>query len=216
MRYKCFLAKFLVFALCSHITWAMEVLDDTALADVDGQAGAYIDWELRLNHNVTGANKNKFDTTYCTSVNLQYCRLAISPNNRTAGGNKQWLVFKGIQGTIIFQNVKLEGTDLIYVGGSQVKAALKLTFDPEKPILLRNVGYDALAIETDTANTDAGRGYLNTDKYNTATHGAFDGTHPNISGIGRETGFTGLTMHGNLAVSGSINLFSCGVEHPRC
>lgn len=193
---------------------AMEVLDDTQLSEVNGQAGAYIDLELRLNHFGTGANKNTFDTTYCTSVNLKYCRLAISPNNRTSAGNKQWLVFKGIQGTIIIQNLKIEGADLLYAANTKVQPVLKFTFNPERPILFRNVGYDSLAIETDTAATDADRGYLIANTYPSAA--TFDGTHPRIAGIGREEGFTGLTMHGNLAVNGSINLFACTSTHPRC
>ena len=212
--------KIVAWVVCSLLSPAvcgMEPLDDADLQQVDGQAGAVISLDLRLNHFGTGANANRFDTSYCNSTNLQYCRLAVSFNNRElAGGLKQWLVFKGIQGTVLLQDISFEGRDLLVNNGTQIKAAIKLSFDFTKPIVIRNFGFDAIAVENDTANTDAGRGYLNTDRYAIGQPrvGLFDATHSTLAGTGRETGFAGLNVHGNLATSGSVSIFSCAP--PRC
>lgn len=206
-----------VFALSSARVLSMEPLDDLGLQQINGQAGAVVSLDLRLNHVSTGANANRFDTTLCSSANLQYCRIALSFNNRElAGGLKQWLVFKGTQGTIRIQDVTFQGADLLINNNSKVKAAIELGFDRTRPIAIRNFGFDAIAVETDTANTDAGRGYLNTDRYATGQPrvGLFDATHSTLAGTGRETGFAGLTVHGNMAMNGVINVFSCAP--PRC
>ncbi|MCT6833873.1 MAG: hypothetical protein M3039_07730, partial [Acinetobacter baumannii] len=42
----------------------------------------------------------------------------------------------------------------------------------------------------------------------TATPSAYD--------YGRETGFMGLMMNGNLAIQGKVMVFSCDGSHPRC
>ena len=179
---------------------AMEPLADKDLQAVDGQAGADLSLELKLNHDSS-------DNFFCVNNDLQYCRLAISPNNRnddgtvtgSATGKKLWLVFKGLQGTINIQYAGLDGVDLPGIG--KTKAGLALTFDAARPILIRNYGYNALSIETDSvANEGAGNvpGYLKTSTYTTA---GFDN--------GRETGFTGLMMNGNLAFTGVVKIFSC-------
>lgn len=207
-------------------------------------------------------DKFEFDTTTC--ADLRYCRLALSYNNRyhdgsyidrngviynAAGtvitaaahaGRKQWLVFKGMQGTIQIQDMQLDGADLLYrddANVQQIKAALQLTFDAAKPIKIRNFGFNALAVETDTQrekNADGTVNLSNTPGYlamgsggagiYTYTNGLYDysgGGLPAGYGVnsfdhGRETGFTGLMMNGNLALQGTLKVFSCDGSMKRC
>ena len=136
-------------------------------------------------------------------------------------GKKQWVVFKGMQGTIHIQNMQIDGADLLYRDDSnaeQIKAALQLTFDAAHPIRIRNFGFSAVSIEVDTvANVGAGNvpGYLNADKYG-ATAGINIKVPTSVYDQGRETGFTGLSMNGNLALQGTLKVFSCSADMPRC
>ena len=194
----------------SHIAVAdMQVMSEEELQSIDGQSGADISLEMRLNQKPDYT----FDDTVCTSAKIQYCRFATSLNNRSKStGEKLWLVFKQVQGTIKFQEIKLDAVDLTpYVGDNSAtvqKAAIQLGFDSTKPILIRNFGYQSLAIESDTVpNEGAGNlpGYLATGTYATA---GFDN--------GREVGFTGLNINGNLALKATLKIFSCDANHPRC
>ena len=145
----------LVALLCSGLTQAeMQVLSEDELQLVDGQGGADISLEMRLNHDTSA------QITGC--ADYEYCRFALNINNRSnALGMKQWLVFKQVQGTIIFQEIKLDATDLTaYIGkdvATVVKPAITLSFDATKPILIRNLGYQSLAIETDTVANEGAR-----------------------------------------------------------
>ena len=136
----------------------LQTLDNQQLQQVEGQAGATINWTLSLNQTSPGVS----DTTTCSD--LRFCRFAVSSNNRyddgsyvsndgtihkkngdvtTATGRKQWLVFKGLQGTIQIQNMDISGDDLKYTADStdeKIKAALKVSFKKEYPILIRNLG----------------------------------------------------------------------------
>lgn len=215
----------------------LQTLDNQQLQQVEGQAGATINWTLSLNQTSPGV----FDTTTCSD--LRFCRLGLSLNNRyddgsyvsndgtihkkngdvtTATGRKQWLVFKGLQGTIQIQNMDISGDDLKYTADNgtdeKIKAALKVSFKKEYPILIRNLGFDALSIETDTvANEGAGNvsGYFNADKYG-ATAGPDIKVTNSVYDQGRETGFTGITMNGNLALQGNLKVFSCDASMKRC
>ena len=215
----------------------LQTLDNQQLQQVEGQAGATINWTLSLNQTSPGV----FDTTTCSD--LRFCRFAVSSNNRyddgsyvsndgtihkkngdvtTATGRKQWLVFKGLQGTIQIQNMDISGDDLKYTADNgtdeKIKAALKVSFNKEYPILIRNLGFDALSIETDTvANEGAGNvsGYFNADKYG-ATAGPDIKVTNSVYDQGRETGFTGITMNGNLALQGNLKVFSCDASMKRC
>ena len=214
----------------------LQSLNNQQLQQVEGQAGATINWTLSLNQTSPGV----FDTTTCSD--LRFCRFAVSSNNRyddgsyvsndgtihkkngdvtTATGRKQWLVFKGLQGTIQIQNMDISGDDLKYTADStdeKIKAALKVSFKKEYPILIRNLGFDALSIETDTvANEGAGNvsGYFNADKYG-ATAGPDIKVTNSVYDQGRETGFTGITMNGNLALQGNLKVFSCDASMKRC
>ena len=214
----------------------LQTLDNQQLQQVEGQAGATINWTLSLNQTSPGV----FDTTTCSD--LRFCRFAVSSNNRyddgsyvsndgtihkkngdvtTATGRKQWLVFKGLQGTIQIQNMDISGDDLKYTADStdeKIKAALKVSFKKEYPILIRNLGFSALSIETDTvANEGAGNvsGYFNADKYG-ATAGPDIKVTNSVYDQGKETGFTGITMNGNLALQGNLKVFSCDASMKRC
>lgn len=231
--------------MCAAITHAeLQTLDNTQLQQVEGQASAAtINWTLSLNQTSPGV----FDAATCSD--LRFCRFAIASNNRydngsyidatgtirkpdgSAGtaadlGKKQWLVFKGVQGTIQLQNVQIDGADLVYKDKNltdQIKAALQITFSASDPIKIRNFGFDALSVQTDTvANEGAGNipGYLVPTTAGTGTYaynaGTFDGKHPVIANMGRETGFTGLVMNGNLAMQGTMKIFSCDQNMSRC
>ena len=215
----------------------LQSLNNQQLQQVEGQAGATINWTLSLNQTSPGV----FDTTTCSD--LRFCRFAVSSNNRyddgsyvsndgtihkkngdvtTATGRKQWLVFKGLQGTIQIQNMDISGDDLKYTADNgtdeKIKAALKVSFKKEYPILIRNLGFDALSIETDTvANEGAGNvsGYFNADKYG-ATAGPDIKVTTSVYDQGKETGFTGITMNGNLALQGNLKVFSCDASMKRC
>ena len=224
----------------------LQTLDNAQLQQVEGQASAAtIDWTLSLNQTSTGV----FDTTTCSD--LRFCRFAVSLNNRyhdgsyvtrdpitnietihdkngnviTATGRKQWIVFKGIQGSIQLQKVDIDGVDLLYRSDAentgvpdQIKAALQVSFKAANPIKIRNFGFNALSIETDTvANEGAGNvpGYLNADKYG-ATAGTNIKVTTSVYDQGRETGFMGMMMNGNLALQGNLKVFSCDGSMKRC
>ncbi len=244
-----------LFALCTVLFATSSFAELSGLSDVElqtttGQAGADLNLALSLNQsNITGgapsttllamydpARTPLFDTSLCLKNALEFCRLAIALNNRSvdASGNplgtnvgkKQWITFKGIQGTVNIPKLGIDGVDVAY--GNVTKAALMFSFDPKVPIQIRNLGFQSLAIENDadlnadatptpTSSNTSTRGYLNKGQY-TATDGAFDANNPNYTDVvGREKGFLGVNMNANLSMTGSIKMFSCaGGTHPRC
>lgn len=205
---------------------AMESLDDEGLAEVSGQAGADLTLKFTINHDAS-AN--------FVCADLRYCRLGMSLNNRyhdgtqdtyngsgdripSPTGRKQWLVFKGIQGTLNITELKFDGEDVTY-GASVVKGALKFGFTATKPIEIRNFGFQSLSIETDACaegnvgcsmNDTAG----NTPGYLTPAT-LYGGSGFDAS---REKGFLGLNVNTNLSLTGSVKMFSCSSAngHPRC
>lgn len=194
------------------------------------------------------------DKTANNNTGLGYCHLGLSVNKRFVSSrvqgantlwdvpesdptlanpaNRLWLVFKGIQGTINLQKMGLDGVDLVYkTDGTnsfdKIKPAMQFSFDASLPILIRNLGFNALSIEQDnftsyidatgkvvenvTGSTPAqDYGYLKATTYTSAT--APNSTYD----VGKETGFMGLKMNGNLALQGNIKMFSCDSSHPRC
>lgn len=223
MKLSALLSSILIYSTSAMA--ALEPMNNRQMQLIDGQAAAdrgaaTINWQLSLNQTSLGA----FDTATC--ANLEYCRFAIALNNRVDVNNKkQWLVFKGVQGSIRLQDIEMAGTDLIYAddGGTlQIKAALQLAFDESKPIQIRNVGFSALSIETDTvANEGTGNvpGYLAKGSGGTGVGVYSDGKYTNTANqfdLGRETGFTGMLMNGNLAVQGTLKVFSCDTSMKRC
>ena len=238
----------MLIGLMSSQLQALEPLSDVDLQSVEGQAGADLSLKLILNQNILtdaellNGTAPKFDN--CGTGNLEFCRLAISPNKRfmngaipsDTAGNRLWLVFKGIQGTMNIQKLSLDGADLIYTNDSSqptIKPAIQLGFDANMPIQIRNYGFSALSIEKDSfistqsdpnilaepAN-QTGFGYLNKGSYTataskTGTVGS-GATTANNYDTGREKGFMGLQMNGNMVLQGKIMMFSCDTSHPRC
>lgn len=250
--------------LSSYSFAGLESLDNHALANIDGQAGADLSLLLSLNHKQDPTNADNYVLNdLCTATaTFERCRLGIAFNNRynngeyigrdgkrynAAGteitgtnilGKKLWIVLKGIQGTINLQHMGLDGTDLTYANDTDgkivVKPAIQLSFDAAKPILIRNFGFNAISMETDThTDTDTANnkeGYWNKDSGGTGvrkyTNGKYDYSTPvPVNGMtyntnsfdhGRETGFLGMKMHGNLALQGTIKVFGCDGSHPRC
>lgn len=197
------------------------------MSTVTAQGGAEISWLLQLNQSpYLDAFKNNAPAFQCDNNNYEYCRLGIQIANRSVDGagnhvyddnvdaRKQWLVFKKIQGTINLQHLKLTGTDLDI--DTDKKPAIHLEYDPTRPILFRNVGYEALAIEQDNG-PDAGPGGSDTPGFLLPVT-TYDPTNApgSVFDHGREQGFTGLNINTNLVVNGSLNMFSCDASHPRC
>ncbi|MDR0236296.1 DUF6160 family protein [Acinetobacter sp.] len=240
-------------SLMSFQSIAMEALSDTDMQQVEGQAGADLSLKLVLNQinandsYYTTSNAYKFDNGVGgICANLEFCRLALSVNNRyvdaggaanSVSGNKLWVVFKGIQGTINIQKLGLDGADLVYkniANQPMIKPAFQLSFDAANPIQIRNFGFNSLSIEKDefTSKTNADGtvtenssgaaasqyGYLKANKYaaKPQTTGP-NGSTANNYDTGRETGFMGLQMNGNLALQGKIMMFSCDSSmNKRC
>lgn len=231
----------------------LQTLDNQALQAVEAQAGADLSLKLSLNHTSTyqfdDAVGGACDKTAMSNTGLGYCHLGISVNKRfvkeTALGNgnwsvpesdptstnparKLWLVFKGIQGTVNIQKLGLDGVDLVYKndsGTEKIKPAIQLSFDATLPILIRNLGYNALAIEMDnfTSYIDPTTKQVieNTSTATAQDYGYLKATtypsnHTSVYDQNKETGFMGLRMNGNLALQGNIKMFACDGSHPRC
>ena len=215
--------------MCASAYAGLKPLSNSDLQQVDGQAGADINLDLRLNQTTPGV----FDTTLCSAV--EFCRLGIAVNNRyddgtqdsydangnrvaSATGKKLWLVFKGVQGAINIQQMALDGADLKY--GNITKPAVQLGFNPLKPIQIRNLGFSALSVETDEQVNEGGMpGYLAMGSGGNGANAYSAGKYSdptNQFDFGRETGFTGLNINANLSVAGTIKIFSCDGSHPRC
>ena len=150
-----FASLFIVAFQFSHAE--LKPLANQELQAVEAQSAATINWSLSLNQTSPGVFANATGE-YCNGTDVKFCRLAMSFNNRTTSdGKKQWLVLKGIQGTIGLNNVDIDGVDLLYSSDSnmtgvpdQIKAALQLSIKETSPILIRNFGFNAMSIETDT------------------------------------------------------------------
>ena len=184
----------------------LKPLTNQELSQIEGQGGADLSLSLSLNQALPTGN-GLANTYQCANGVNQFCRLAVAFNNRQdEKGNLYWLVFKKIQGTLAIDKFQLDGTT-VTVDSNQYRSALKLTFLDAYPIQIRNFGFEALSIETDTGSSDAQKGYLNTNVPSNYT--GFD--------QGMERGFVGVNMNGNLALSGSVKVFSCnGSATSRC
>ena len=222
-----FASLFIVAFQFSHAE--LKPLANQELQAVEAQSAATINWSLSLNQTSPGVFANAAGE-YCNGTDVKFCRLAMSSNNRTTlDGKKQWLVLKGIQGTIGLNNVDIDGVDLLYSSDSnmtgvpdQIKAALQLSIKETSPILIRNFGFNAMSIETDTvANEGLGNipGYLAMGSGGTGVTAYANGVYTDTTNKfdqGRETGFTGMMMNGNLALQGTLKVFSCDASMKRC
>ena len=218
-----FASLFIVAFQFSHAE--LKPLANQELQAVEAQSAATINWSLSLNQTSPGVFANAAGE-YCNGTDVKFCRLAMSSNNRTTSdGKKQWLVLKGIQGTIGLNNVDIDVVDLLYkddANADQIKAALQLSIKETSPILIRNFGFNAMSIETDTvANEGSGNipGYLAMGSGGTGATAYADGVYTDTTNKfdqGRETGFTGMMMNGNLALQGTLKVFSCDASMKRC
>lgn len=208
----------------------LQELDSASLAEIQGQGGADLSLVMRLNQKLsddTAATTGTFnngstlanDSTKTTLQTLdcpdiRFCRLAVAFNNRAdASGNTQWLVFKGVQGYINIPKIGIDGVDVAV--GATTKTVLQLSFDETKPIQIRHLGFQSLSIETDSV---ARKGYLEMDSGGSGS-GAYSLGKYTAVGFdqGREVGFAGLDIHGNLSVQGKFQIFSCpGSATTRC
>lgn len=236
---KTFLVGTLYFT--SMISYAgLETLDSVQMMDVVGQGGADLNWTLSLNHiYATDLTKNNIsrvdadgnvieafyilDPAAC-GTSRQFCRLAIAPNNHVdASGNKKWLVFKGIQGTLQIDKFSIDGMTLINSAGKP-QTAMQISFYDDKPLKIRNLGFNTMSVETGNGSTE---GYANINDYQTYTQKVIDADGnltttqnavPNFD-KGAEKGFLGLNIHGNLHMNGNLKIFSyncSGVAGSRC
>lgn len=222
----------LIAGVLSTQSFALEALSDEALKEVEGQAGADFSIKLSLNQKLVNGNYLFDNGSGAVCEKVEFCRVAVSVNNRYVDANgvasstegyKLWLVMKGTQGTVNIQKIGLDGIDLAYKsdgGAEKIKAAMQLSFDPKLPIQIRNLGFDAISFGQDTFVSSATRegestnptdyGYLQVTRYDSsnAPKSAYD--------HGREKGFMGLQMNGNLAVQGKVAMFGCDSSHQRC
>ena len=139
-------------------------------------------------------------------------------------GRKLWVVFKGLQGTLNIQKLGLDAVDLEYLPktgtGTVIKPAMQFTFDSSKPIQIRNFGFNALE---GTSTNPQDYGFLKTGTFSAVpqstgvigTSSPITVTTANNYDTGREKGFIGLQMNGNLAIDGKVQIFACS-NHARC
>lgn len=227
-------------AILSHA--ALEALNHTQMTDTIGQGGADLNWTLSLNHvyatdltknNISrlDSNGNVIEAFYvldpaACGTTRQFCRLAIAPNNHVdENGNKKWLVFKGLQGTLQIDRFSVDGTTIINAA-DKPQTAMQISFYDDQPLKIRNLGFSTMSVETGTG-TGALEGYANVETYDTFTGLVYqaDGTSQSqvqdvpLFDKGTEKGFLGLNMHGNLHMNGNLKIFSyncSGAVGSRC
>ena len=223
--------------MCSPLTHAnLIALENHELTQATGQGGADLSWTLSLNHeyaeNLELSNISKFNGgTKPTEVYYRYskncadnnvlCRLAIAPNNHEDNnGNKKWLVFKQIQGTIQIDKFSIINHK------NDPQTAMQLKFYDDKPLKIRNLGFATMAIETGTGQ-GANEGYANSEVYtkfqgrNYQQDGSYNLVQQDVPLFdqGAEKGFMGLNIHGNMHMSGNVKIFSyncTGSAASRC
>lgn len=208
------LAVVLLTALaCSPATAALESLDNESLSEVWGQSGANIELELRLNQTITGSPAAPTSVTRLCTDPLD-CRLGIKFNNRTP-----WLVFKGVSGGIYIPQMSLDGSDISYVQDDNVttswQGAIRLGFGGSaNKIRFDHFGFEAMAAENDISGTEGYR-VLNEKDGANFTNGKYTAA-ASVYDTDREVGFLGLNINGNVAINGTIRMFSCPANHKRC
>lgn len=217
------------------VSAGLQALNNDELQAVEGQAGADLRLKLSLNQKLDG----QFDNVMCS--NPGYCHIAISLNKRfvkpgnngtfipdSNEGNKLWLVWKAVQGSVNIQKLGLDGIDLKYRNSSNVeivKPSILVSFTAAEPIQIRNFGYEALSIERDNftssvnihggSSNEQDYAYLKNTRYSN-NQSDFNNRTSSPYDAGKQTGFTGLKMNGNLAINGRLAIFSCNGNHPRC
>lgn len=189
----------------------MVALDNQGMAEVTGQSGISMALEMRFNADASGASK-------CgTSIPLLECRVALSFNNRgTAGVNQEWLVLKGVSGRIYIPYVALDASTITYVadsgssaGSSVTRPATMVSMNNSAPLSdgtimrITNFTVASISVETDTAST---KGYM------APSEAGFMGIKIDDSSsvATSNTNFIGVQL------GGSVKIFPCNTDHPRC
>jgi len=184
--------------MSSHAAFAeLQPISNEELDAEIGQAGVALSLEMRLNADAAG---NSLCGT--TALPMAECRLAIGVNNRgVAGVDQEWLVFKGIYGRIYIPRLTIDASTVSYTsdvdGSTQTIAALKLGYGGGgvNKIQINNLTISNIALERDNLGTALGtKGYMATS----------------------EEGFLGLQINGNVEIAGSLKMFPCSANHPRC
>lgn len=192
----------------------LNALDESALANTTGQA-ASVSLGLDLRYNLDeGSNGNV--TNICSSGRIVACNLGVSFNNRyltNAAGNrvKAWLVMKNATGAITIPEIRLSG-DIIQVGGKD-KAVLNMFISELNPITIRKLGFESLAIETDTDLEINSNGTINTNNLPGYRKGAVAAGATTFD-QDKARGFLGLDVTAKVAVNGNFKVFSCSSD--RC
>ncbi|WP_374666752.1 hypothetical protein [Acinetobacter sp.] len=233
MMSKLSISALLFTASISHAE--LSSLNQQEMQQTSGQGGADLSLTMSLNHryandmsltdiserNADGKVINAYYGYNCVQ-DIQ-CRFAFSPNNHKDGDNQKWLVFKQIQGTVQIDKFSLAGTTIQNKDGNP-QTAMNLSFFDDKPLKIRNLGFDNLSVETDDSNV---KGYLQSSVYSQYKAYSVDANGKKTTFLtdvpafdkGTETGFMGLNMHGNLHMNGDLKIFSyncTGASGSRC
>jgi hypothetical protein len=232
-----------VLAFSTSFTPAHAVLEaytDTALSGINAQAYTVIPLEtgasitlgidFRLNLDPDGyggaAVDGKLENVCNSSASVVACNIGVAFNNRFTNVSgvlrKDWLVFKNVTGSISIPEVIISGQEVYTdVAGTIRKPALNLKFDGTKPIIIKQLGFESLAVETDSAAEVDGSGNLNPSNlagYRVATlsPSATANGDTNNFDAGKATGFIGLDMTAKIAINGNIKIFSCTRSATGC
>jgi hypothetical protein len=105
---KLFPAAFLACALImlSLSARAMQPMGDAEMSDVSGREGVLLDVELRLNTDASGSPLNNANLTNCAGsggAQNSDCRFALK-----AQGRDEWVLFRGVYGSINITGLKLD------------------------------------------------------------------------------------------------------------
>lgn len=156
-----------------------------------GQAGIALSLEMRLNADSSG-------NSLCgrPSLPIVECRMAIGINNRGRPNiDQEWLVFKGVYGRIYVPYLSVDADTVTYTddnGASQTIAAGRLGYGgAANKVRIDHLTISNIAMEYDTAIV---KGY----------------------NVADEDGFLGLEINGQVEMSGTLKVFPCTSNHPRC
>lgn len=201
----------LVLILASAATYAeLQPISNEEMSAETGQAtGIIASFDFRLNADKTGTV-----LPLCTDASTRTeCRIAISLANRgTDNVDKNWLVFKGISGRIYVPKITLDAATVNY--GTGPVAAMVFGFGGSaNPIQIDNWVIDNVGVEIDNGTSP---GYMKDTGSSTGTNTTAAYTSANAN-----SGFMGVQISGpsntaNLAINGTLKVFSCPPTHPSC
>ena len=202
----------LVLVLASTATYAelQPISNEEMSAEIGQATGIIASLDFRLNAEKTGTV-----LPLCTAASTRTeCRIAISLANRGADNvDKNWLVFKGISGRIYVPQMTLDAATVNY--GTGPVAAMVFGFGGSaNPIQINNWVIDNIGVELDNGISP---GYMK----DTGTASGASNTTAAYSAANANSGFAGLQISGpsntaNVAINGTLKVFSCPPAHPSC